>query len=151
MAIDIGVVKTPDGKFRGWSQQDDIRLQKMRAKLKRMQAGAMMMISYKQPRNLKHHRKFFALVHAIVANSETYDTEEKALIAVKLAAGHVDFVPDPKTGELTAVPKSVSFPSMDQDEFEEFYERAVQGVITHICPHMTRLDLDRAIEMVAHF
>jgi hypothetical protein len=67
------------------------------------------------------------------------------------AAGHVDFVPHPETGELIAVPKSISFANMDQPAFDEFYERAVSGVIAYVCPHMTRVGLDEAIEMVGQF
>jgi hypothetical protein len=151
MSVEIGVTKTPDGKLRGWTQHEDIALRKMRAKINRLKPGAMLKLSYSQPRNLGHHRKFFALVQAVAENSEIYDTTDKALVAVKLAAGHVDFVPHPETGELTAVPKSIAFQNMDQAAFDEFYERAVAGVIAHICPHMTRMDLDEAVEMVGRF
>lgn len=151
MAVEIGVTKGDDGKLHGWTQADDIALRKMRAKVNRMRPGQSLKLSYSQPRNLAHHKKFFALVQAVAENSETYDTADKALVAVKLAASHVDFVPHPETGELTAVPKSISFQSMDQAAFEAFYEQAVAGVIAHICPHMTRMDLDEAVEMVGRF
>lgn len=151
MAVEIGVTKGQDGKLHGWTQAEDIALRKMRAKINRLKPGQMLKLSYSQPRNLGHHKKFFALVQAVAENSEIYDTPDKALIAVKLAAGHADFVPHPQTGELVAVPKSISFAALSQGEFEEFYERAVAGVIAHICPHMTRMDLDEAVEMVGQF
>lgn len=151
MAVEIGVTKGDDGKLHGWTQADDIALRKMRAKMARLKPGESLRLSYSQPRNLGHHKKFFALVQAVTESSEIYDTVDKALVGIKLAAGHVDFVPHPETGELTPVPKSISFQNMDQPAFEEFYERAVSGVIAYICPHMNRMDLDEAIEMVGQF
>lgn len=110
-----------------------------------------MILSYKQPRNIAHHRKFFSLVQAVVENSEVYDTRDKALDAIKLAAGHVDWIPRPDTGELVPRPKSISFESMDQGVFDEFYENAIRGVLRFIVPKMTRMDLEQAIEMVANY
>ena len=147
----IGVTMTPDGRLVGWSEKDQQRLEKMRAKVKRLKPGESMILSYKQPRNVNHHRKFFSLVRAVMQNSEIYETEDIALDAIKLAAGHVDWIPHPETGEMIPRPKSISFESMDQSVFDEFYESAIRGVLRWIVPQMTRMDLDQAIEMVARY
>lgn len=150
-AIQIGVTKTPDGQLRGWTEEDQKALEKMRAKVKRLPAGDHMILSYRVNRSLPHHRKFFSLVQAVVENSEIYDTRDKALDAIKIAAGHVDWIPNPTTGELVPVPKSISFEKMDQVVFDSFYEAAVRGTLRWIVPHMTGMDLDRAIEMVGSY
>ena len=72
-------------------------------------------------------------------------------VSGKLAAGHVDWIPRPDTGELVPRPKSISFESMDQGVFDEFYENAIRGVLRFIVPKMTRMDLEQAIEMVANY
>ncbi len=102
-------------------------------------------------RNIKFHRRFFALLTVIAENSEVYDNTDKALIAVKLASGHVDWVMNPETAELVPVPKSISFVSMDEDEFSRFYDNALTAVLKHILPAMNRVSLDRAVEMVSGF
>lgn len=149
--IQIGVTKTADGQLVGWTAADQQRLERMRARLKKMRPGDSMILSCKQPRNIKHHRKLFSLVRAVVENSEVYETEEMALDAIKLAAGHVDWIPHPQTGELVPRPKSISFEAMDQVIFDEFYENAIRGVLRWIVPQMTRMDLDQAVEMVARY
>lgn len=105
----------------------------------------------KRERNLAHHRKFFALVSTVAAYSEVFDTTEKALVAIKLAAGHCEFLPDPRTGELVAVPKSISFDAMDEDAFSQFESRAIDGILTHILPAMDRQSLELAQEAVLGF
>lgn len=102
-------------------------------------------------RNLQHHRKFFALLTVIAENSDTFDNTDKALAGVKLAAGHVDWIPHPATGELVPVPRSISFASMDQSGFDLFWDRALSAVIKHILPAMNRVSLDRAIDAVMDF
>ena len=149
--IQIGVTKTPDGHIVGWTAADQQRLEKMRTKMRTLRPGDSMILSFKQPRNVKHHRKLFSLVRAVVENSEVYENEEMALDAIKLAAGHVDLIPHPQTGELVPRPKSISFEKMDQAVFDEFYENAILGVLRWIVPQMTRMDLDQAVEMVARY
>lgn len=102
-------------------------------------------------RNVAHHRKFFALVRVVAEYSNTYDNTEKALVAIKIATGHVNWQPNPLTGELLPIPKSISFGSMDQDAFNAFYSRAIDAVLQNLLPTMTRGSLERAVEDVASF
>lgn len=114
--------------------------------LSKMPEGTCYRVTYKRVRNLAHHRKFFVgLVRLVKEHHPVYDTEDKALLAIKLAAGHCDFFPNPTTGELVPVPKSISFDGMDQDDFDEFYEKAIQGVLDHLLPEFTRGDAERTI------
>lgn len=87
-------------------------------------------------RNLAHHRKFMTLVNRVRDNHPSYTSTEQALVAVKLAAGWCDWVPNPMTGEYVPVPKSISFASMDQTEFNAFYNAAIAGVLEHLLPGM---------------
>jgi hypothetical protein len=122
-----------------------------RARISRMPIGQAVRAEVKRIRNLAHHRKFFALVEFVADRHPVYDNREKALVAVKVAAGHVDFLPNPETGELVAVPKSIAFDAMDQFAFDDFYERAVQGVLDHIIPQADREEVDLWVDHVARF
>lgn len=119
--------------------------------IKHLKPGEVYRFEFKKMRNAAHHRKFFALVGFVAQHSSVYDTTDKALIAIKLAVGHCDFVAHPQTGELVAMPKSISFASMDQIEFDKFYEKAVNGVMQYLLPHINRIDIDDAINMIAGF
>jgi hypothetical protein len=77
-----------------------------------------------KPRNVQHHRKLFAVLNCVVENSEKYNDVEELLIIVKLAVGYATVVQG-MDGEMYRVPRSISFSSMPQDEFDRFFPRAV--------------------------
>jgi Protein of unknown function (DUF1367) len=77
-----------------------------------------------KPRNVQHHRKLFAILNCVVENSEKYNDIEELLVIVKLAVGYATVVQG-MDGEMYRVPRSISFSSMPQDEFERFFPRAV--------------------------
>lgn len=108
-------------------------------------------VEAKRMRDLIRHKRFFALVGFVAENSDVYDTIDKALVAVKIAAGHVDWVLNPVTGDMSPLPKSISFENLDEDDFRLFYEAAVNGVLKWVLPQMNRTSIDRAIDVVAHF
>lgn len=77
-----------------------------------------------QARNPDHHRKGMRLIRDVFENQDTYETMEDLLIEFKLRTGwyteHISL-----RGVVMYIPKSLDFASMDQTEFEEFYERAI--------------------------
>lgn len=145
------IVKTSKGVWRGFSSDDDHLFKKFKRWRAKRGAGEYFTFSYDYERDLKHHKKFMALVGYIAENSDTYNNKDKALLAVKIAAGHCDFVASPLTGELMAVPRSINFRNMKQGAFDEFYKNAIQGVIDHILPYMNKVDMQVALENIARF
>ena len=141
------LISTANG-LRGSTPTDHEAWEKFKRKLKTMKPGTWLRFDWSRPRNGPHHRKLMALLSLVSENSEVYDTTEKALIAVKLAAGYFDPAIDPRTGEIIPIPKSISFDAMDQDEFDIFYEAALQGVVEVILPTMTRETAGELLEMV---
>lgn len=141
------LLKTEHG-LRGATATDHEAWSKFRRRLETMKPGTWLRIESSRPRNGKHHRKFMALLQLVVENSESYNTIEKALIAVKLIAGHFEPAIHPQTGELIQVPKSIAYESMDQDEFDAFYSAALDGVLQHILPSMDAETADRLMDMI---
>jgi hypothetical protein len=141
------LVKTERG-LRGATIKDHETWTKFKRRLETMPPGTYIRIEWARPRNGQHHRKFFALLTLVAENSETYDTVEKALVAVKLVSGHAEPIIDPVTGQLMQLPKSISYDSMDQDEFDEFYSAAIDGVLRHILTHMDKATAERLMEMI---
>ena len=76
----------------------------------------------RKPRNIKFHKKFFALLNLTLENQQKYKTQEELLYELKIHVGHYDWhhtlmgKPIPKV-------KSIDFNSMDEIEFEEFYDK----------------------------
>jgi hypothetical protein len=142
------LIKTDTG-LRGATPEDHAAWMKFRRKIETIKPGKWLRVEFSSPRNGPHHRKLMALFQLITENSETWNTVPKALVAVKLCTGHFDLMTDPTTGEITKVPKSISFESMEQEEFEVWYPQAIDAVIQHILPQFDRATADRLLDMIA--
>lgn len=79
---------------------------------------------FRQPRNPAHHRKAFALLHAMYENQEQFDSFDRFYDWVKVRAGLVDLVEIGEKGAVYKV-KSLSFASMGQEEFDGVYQQIV--------------------------
>ena len=88
--------------------------------------GQTALLSYWKPRNIKHHRKLFALLNKVISSGGWDYDLDSLLHFVKLNAGYVALVFIPQIQEYIQVPKSISFASMSQDEFEKFYDKAIE-------------------------
>ena len=86
-------------------------------------------IDYKKPRNVKFHRKFFALIRLAFENQEAYklidSMREHLIIHAGYSYEETNFI----TGEIKIKAKSISFASMDEIEFSNLYE-SVKNVIS---------------------
>ena len=99
----------------------------------RFKADAILDVEVKEARNPGHHRKFFSMVGFIFKNQDKYETVTDLLIEIKLRTGHYKEHVTAR-GKLVYIPKSISFAKMDQKEFEEFYDKAIDICIKYILP-----------------
>lgn len=113
--------------------------------LAKIKLGQDVIVEVKRPRNLQHHRKFWALMQLVADNLEGTPADTLAEV-VKLRTGHVDVVKT-KRG-IVEIPKSISFAAMDQTAFEQFYDRAVAFILSDILPGLNKADLEREVEDV---
>jgi hypothetical protein len=81
-----------------------------------------------QPRNPAFHNKFFALLGVARDMADTEYNANQFRAYVTVGAGYCEFITDDEGG-VVALPKSISFGSMDETEFERLY----QDVLTFIC------------------
>lgn len=93
--------------------------------LRKVKVGEIVQCELNKPRNLAHHRKFWALLNVFWAAAGDWSSPYGVLIELKVRLGHVQEVLIRETGEIVKVPKSISFAQMDQNEFDTFYERAL--------------------------
>lgn len=117
---------------------------------KKLKIGSTVLADIKQPRNYEHHKKFFALLRLVVDNmpdslQEKYPNTDVLLTEIKYQLGyfstHITL-----SGRETYIPKSISFESMSQDEFNEFYNKAIDVVLKWFMPSNNRAELLEAIE-----
>jgi hypothetical protein len=108
--------------------------------VRKMKMGAIVQVEVKQPRNINHHRLYFALVDVVFDNQERYETRDQLHNALKLATGIYDLLELPN-GAQYKIPRSIAFHKMNQAEFSAFYDRVCDVIAKHFLPGVTSDDL----------
>lgn len=97
-----------------------------------------------RPRNLAHHRKFYALCSLVAANTDRVEDVDDLVFRLKIATGHCrrHMKAD---GTVLYERRAISFGSMDQTEFDAFYNRCVDIVCTHIIPGLGKVEIEQEV------
>jgi len=78
-------------------------------------------------RNIKFHRKAFALLNMAFSNQDKFEQFEVYRKVMIIRAGFYDEAPT-KDGEVYFIPKSLSFESMSANDFEAWFEATLNIV-----------------------
>ena len=146
----IYVVRTIHGLQPAWDAD-----QQAIAKLK---MGETYKAEIVRPRNLAHHKKYWSLINLAFQNLPDD-------FAITTVDGQTDYIRTPADlhwhvkcqcgimkrrislgGKIMYEVGSTSFHKMDQDEFSEFYSRAVDVIIKWILPGVDRAELWSEVE-----
>ncbi|WP_218048874.1 DUF1367 family protein [Curvivirga aplysinae] len=138
MATELFFTKTATGGFR---PADDNTAEA----LKGIKMGDVIKAQVSKPRNGKHHRKYWALIKIIAENTDNGWTQKQVHQLFKDATRHYDIFKDAKGNEHREY-KSISFASMDQLAFNQFYDGVIQITVNHILKGMPESDLRREVE-----
>lgn len=114
-------------------------------KLKRFKAGEPFKADVIKPRNLKFHRKTFALFNMLFQNQEVYHNLEHLRHDLTVEAGYYDEVVNFQ-GEVTKRAKSISFAAMDDLQFGEYYNNILDTIVR--CFHF---DKEQILENVEQY
>lgn len=113
--------------------------------------GKSVKVRITQPRNLEFHRKFFAMLNAgwsLSEHAHQMNLEQfRAWIIVR--AGYCDFVKGGDDRPIVAIPKSISFGSMDNTEFERLYNDVLHTIVHDLFEEKDRDDYRRMIEFAS--
>lgn len=126
----------------------------------KLKLGQGVTAAIKRHRNPAFHRKFFALLNlAYDAWEPTVATYKGHVVGknfdqfrndVLCLAGHFEMAVNLR-GETRVTAKSISFASMDQDEFENVYNSVANVILQRILTTYTRDDLDVVIDRMMSF
>ena len=97
-----------------------------REDLRGIKLGTILRCKVSRLRNASHHRKFFALLNTVWSACDQWPSVDSLLTDLKFRLRHTDDVLLVSTGEIVRIPKSISFASMDQTEFDQFYASALR-------------------------
>lgn len=91
--------------------------------LSKIRDGQEVLVTIRKARNPAHHRYFFAMLRAVTDNTDEWSSEDELLIALKIAAGHVDRC-SLLDGTVVEMPRSINFGAMDEIAFTRWKNRA---------------------------
>jgi hypothetical protein len=100
--------------------------------LRGVKIGHHVAVEVSRPRNLNHHRLYWALCNKI-ANALDVEAENISDV-LKLRTGHFTTVTT-RSGPVH-LPRSISFASMDQTAFKSFFDRCCRVISTEWLPHV---------------
>lgn len=101
----------------------------------------------KQPRSLPMHRLFFAMLRKVAQSTPTPLDEQALLSWIKVKCGHVSLLPL-GFGRFYEAPASIAWHQMDQAQFREFFERAVQVILTEVASNLPQSFADEFLAML---
>lgn len=127
----ISLLVTPDGLKPMYPADFD--------ECKKLKVGEEVVADIQPPRNIRHHRKFFAFLRLVLDSApdtyvingrkeETPQSIPKLLDWIKIKTGH--FTPMCVGDEVYPQPDSISFEKMNEAEFSVFYDRALDVVLS---------------------
>ena len=136
--MEIFLVKTQSGVLAPFDDADAQRMAKIKT-------NEVVRAEITKPRNLLFHKKFMALVRLVFENQERYNSIEALLVEFKLKVGHYKehITTD---GKIVYVPKSISFSQMDEYEFNEFYNKAL-----NVLGKIIKVDSETLREQIEQF
>lgn len=85
-------------------------------------------IEYTKRRNIKFHRKFFALLKLAYENQSDYRVLEDMRRDLLITSGFYDESVNRITGEINKFAKSINFSSMDEIQFNEVYTNVKETI-----------------------
>ena len=92
------------------------------------------MVALHTARSPQHHRLFYALVNIVKENAPVEITTEAIVLSIKHGVGHVIEWTNP-SGEVHRDALSISFESMSQKDFNEFFNQAIRYVCEVMLQH----------------
>ena len=114
------LVKCDDGALAGMSDADERSYERFARHCDEMAEGETVAFTWAPPRSPEFHRAHFALLKLIFESQDTYTDPEALRAWLTVGAGHADIVPAPD-GLLVAIPRSISYESLDDEAFRAFH------------------------------
>lgn len=118
-----------------------------REKLLGIPEGRDLTVKISRTRSAKQHRLFWALMQKVVENHPYYVRAEQLVEWLKLRLGYVEEMMF-HDGQLMTKVSSISFGSMGQDQFREFFTLALDVIVAEVIPGTDRGALIRELEQM---
>ncbi len=104
--------------------------------------GKLLECGITQPRNIKHHQKYWVMVGLVFKNQSYFQAPEDLHNAIKIKTGYSTTYQF-RDGTFWHSPGSINFKRMDQPTFTTFYDRATGFITSEVIPGLNSADLER--------
>ena len=128
---ELVLCRDENGRLAGHGDKGQRAWEKFRRLVRELGPGETMAFSYRLPRSPEHHKWFFGMLARLLDTQERFDAVDPLLDWLKVGAGWVDLLPG-RDGVPVAIPRSIRWESMDEQDFIEF-NRAVSDFLN--TPH----------------
>ena len=108
--------------------------------------GKDLSIKLTRTRSAKQHRLFWSLMQIVVDNHPYYLRPEQMVEWLKLRLGYVEEVMF-HNGDMMTKLSSISFSSMGQSEFQDFFNKSLYVITTEVTP-ISRQELISELETI---
>lgn len=129
--------------------------------LAKIKPGEIVSVDFKKPRNVRFHRKFFALLDFAFEHWEPEQVEFKGVKVgknldvfrgwVTCQAGYYYLAITPD-GKVKANPQSISFSKMDEEKFRDLYNKVLDVLLRHVFKqYKNREELESVVDQIMGF
>jgi hypothetical protein len=150
--VSITVTRNSEGKIVGATEKDRKAYSRFQSMLHELEAGELFTIDYWHPRDPELHGWHFIVLTAVFDQQEQFEDPKAFRKWVEVGAGHCDFLPGPK-GRMVAVPKSIGWEKLDDNDFSEHHEKAIEFLRSPDCTrflwgHLSDAEQSNMIESI---
>jgi Protein of unknown function (DUF1367) len=117
----INLILGDDNKLQGLSLSDQRAWSTFKFKVRNL-GDSCIVFEYKEPRSGPFHRRHFAMLKSIFESQDAFDDPRIFRKWAEMSAGYAIYVPKPD-GEMIAIPDSISYERLEQQEFQEIHEK----------------------------
>jgi hypothetical protein len=111
-------------KLDGVSQADKRRWVNYKFRVANL-GDSCIVFEWREPRSGPFHRRHFKMLASIFEAQDVFDDPRMFRKWSEVSAGYAKFIPMP-TGEMCAIPDSIAYERLDQQEFHEIHEKVFQ-------------------------
>ena len=119
--VAITITKDDTGALVGFSRDDKRAYSRFTKILNDLEIGELLELRYFFKRDLRFHRKHMGLLRVFFESQEVFDNYDRFRDWTEVGAGHVNWIPGPD-GVMQAIPKSISFAEIDDEEMRVVHE-----------------------------
>lgn len=140
------------GKLQGLSDADKRAYWRFRKALDGMAPGDTLAFEYKVPRSPGFHKRHFKLLGTIFDAQDQFTEKNHLRYWLEVGVGHCDYMPG-ADGLPVAIPKSISYESLDDIEFSEHHRQVVaflreEHAYRFLWPQMSAAGAEGMIESI---